>query len=70
MYVKYALFLNESERKTKYGIKLTWVLRELIKVFGVIASRESLTITLSYFSHFPVFNIVCKLHIFWICYET
>ena len=42
----------------------------LIKVFGVLSSRESLALTLSYFSHFPGFYIVCKLNIFWICKET
>ena len=51
----------------------SWVLRWLIKGFGVLASRESFALTHGYFSHFPVclfFYIVCKLQIFWICYET
>ena len=55
------------KKERKYWIKLTWVLTCLIELFGVFASRESLALAHSYF---PVVEIVCKLHIFWICYET
>ena len=48
MHEKYAWFLNKSEENRKYWIKLTWVLRWLIKVSGVLASRQILALTLSY----------------------
>ena len=52
MYVKYACmhgFQIKVKKEQKYGIKLTWVIRWLLKVFGVLASRESLALNLSYF---------------------
>ena len=55
MSVKYACFLNKSEK--------WW----LIKIFVLFAFRESLTVALSYL--LAIF-LIFKLHIFRICYET
>ena len=46
------------KKEHKYWVKLTWVLRWIIKVFDVAASRENVALAVSNFSHFPDVYIV------------